>query len=524
MNRALATATLLAAITLPVASHAFVRETSNWNPASLPISYRINLSSAPASLGAATAQAALDAGMATWAAPACTRWRATNAGTTAVTAARAGDGENSFLWISGSWPAELGGVNSTIGVTTPVWRSGGYFIDADIQFNNVGFRWSTTGASNTVDTQSIATHEEGHFLGLDHTTIRGAVMYPSYSGGLLRNLSSDDTAGVCTIYPSGMAIPDAGMPPPSSDPCSRYTSCAGCTPVNNCGWCGATNSCVTSGPTGPTGGACASGFAWLPNQCSTTTMPMPDAGAVADVPAATDVGAPTDPCNRYTTCDSCAPVNPCGWCGATGRCVSGTPTGPSAGTCGGGYVWDPAACSMPTTPPVGTAAFGEPCRQPADCSSGGICVGTSATTAFCTRVCVDDCSCPRGFRCGGRLSTGQTVCVPGTNTCDVPAPDAGLAPDVTTQPDVTTRVDVMAPPADIASPTDDAGSTGPDATVDDVATSKPDAADEGTTTGTYRGSTSPGCGCSVPASSRVSSAWALGLAAVALTRRRRARR
>lgn len=511
---------LSAALAIPSTSHAYVRETSNWNPASLPISYRINLASAPASLGAAAAQAAIDGGMASWAAPTCTRWRATNAGTTAVTAARAGDGENSMLWISGSWPAELGGVNSTIGVTTPVWRSGGYFIDADIQYNNVGFRWATTGAANTVDAQSIATHEEGHFLGLDHTTVRNAVMYPSYSGGLVRNLSSDDIAGVCAIYPSGGPVPDAGTVTPS-DPCARYTSCAGCTPVNGCGWCGATNSCVTSGPTGPTGGACAAGFAWLPRDCSTTVTPTPDAGVVADRPAATDVGSPSDPCSRFTTCDTCAPVNPCGWCGATGRCVSGTPTGPSVGTCGAGYVWDPAACMSGTTPAGGTAAFGEPCRQPADCSSGGICVGSSATTAFCTRVCVDDCSCPRGFRCGGRLSTGQMVCVQGTNTCDVPATDAGAPRDVVTPPDVPATPDASTPPADVPSMPDDLGMTSPDA-----AKTGADAASEASTTGGgSSGGSAAGCGCDVPGTTRAPSSWALGLVGLALvSRRRRARR
>jgi hypothetical protein len=46
---------------------------SRWNPATLPIPYRINLASVPPSLGSATGQGALEGGMAAWAAPTCCR-------------------------------------------------------------------------------------------------------------------------------------------------------------------------------------------------------------------------------------------------------------------------------------------------------------------------------------------------------------------------------------------------------------------------------------------------------------------
>ncbi|MEI8258667.1 MAG: peptidase M10A, partial [Deltaproteobacteria bacterium] len=166
MNRlALAAIVSALAATWAAPAQAFVREESNWNPASLPISYSINLSTAPASIGSAGARSAVEGGFASWAAPACTAWRTTNAGDT-TRRSNQSDRANTINWVSGSWPATLGDVNSVIGVTTPVWTTGGYFIDADIQFNAVGFTWSLTGATNTVDTQSIATHEEGHFLGL----------------------------------------------------------------------------------------------------------------------------------------------------------------------------------------------------------------------------------------------------------------------------------------------------------------------------------------------------------------------
>ena len=169
MSRSLLAASTLAALALvsvATPAQAYVRESSNWNPGTLPVTYYINQSTIPSTLGMSAGIAAVEGGFATWAAPACTSWRTTDAGNT-TTGASTGDRRNVILWLN-SWPAELGSVNSVIGVTTPVWTSGGYFIDADIQFNNQGFRWNTTGSGggSYVDAQSIATHEEGHFLGL----------------------------------------------------------------------------------------------------------------------------------------------------------------------------------------------------------------------------------------------------------------------------------------------------------------------------------------------------------------------
>ncbi|MEZ4390074.1 MAG: matrixin family metalloprotease [Polyangiales bacterium] len=415
--RATAAAALLTALLANATAGAWVSQDAQWNPATLPIGYRVNAATAPSSIGASGALAAIDGGMASWAGPTCTRWRSTNLGSTSVTRASARDNVNTFLWLSGSWPAELGSVNVTIGVTTPVFIPGRYVLDADIQFNAVGFTWSTTGARNTVDTQSIATHEEGHFLGLDHPPVRGAVMYASYSGGVLRNLSSDDIAGVCALYPSGGAVPDAGPP---ADPCARFTSCAGCTPNQNCGWCESSNSCQTGTSTGSTTGpACSGNWRWDPRTCT---------------------GA-TDPCNAFTSCSSCTAQNQCGWCGATNRCVLGTPTGPAAGGSCGGYAWTSNMCAASTDAgaPTGTQRFGEPCQMRADCASGLLCVGGSGVSPFCTRVCTDDCTCPRGYGCAARLSTGQTVCVPGNNGC-VTGVDAGAPTDVVVPRDVVTPV------------------------------------------------------------------------------------
>ena len=291
------TALILTGALEPQSAAAYTRGVSNWNPASIPIPYRINLASAPASIGTAGAQSTVDNGFASWAAPACTRWRSMNAGTTALTRARAGDRENSILWITSAWPAELGDVNTTIGVTTPVWTSGGYFIDADIQFNAVGFTWNMTGTRPGVDTQSIATHEQGHFLGLNHSASSAAVMYASYSGGIKRTLTTDDVSGVCAIYPNGTPAPDAGMTMMGTgavgDRCSATAACA---TGNRCvcrdaamADCFCTRPCSTSTPC-PTSFTCADTMSALGFLC------IPGGGTMA--------GGTGDPCTTGAECMS----------------------------------------------------------------------------------------------------------------------------------------------------------------------------------------------------------------------------
>lgn len=74
----------------------------------------------------------------------------------------------------------------------------GQLLKADILFNpNVQY---TTSGTSGEDLQVIATHEIGHFFGLDHSAIVRAVMFPYASD--LTTLSYDDVAAISTVYPS----------------------------------------------------------------------------------------------------------------------------------------------------------------------------------------------------------------------------------------------------------------------------------------------------------------------------------
>lgn len=100
------------------------------------------------------------------------------------------------------------GASATIAVTPITYSVAlGIILDADIIFNGDDQAFSTDKSSGTFDVQSIATHEAGHFLGLDHAACLSATMYPYAEAArtTARSLSADDAAGASAIYPAGGA-------------------------------------------------------------------------------------------------------------------------------------------------------------------------------------------------------------------------------------------------------------------------------------------------------------------------------
>jgi Matrixin len=89
--------------------------------------------------------------------------------------------------------------------TTYTWFSGTRLIDADMVFWDAGFQFftGTSGCTNGFYIEDVATHEFGHALGLGHSTVTSATMYPSisYCSQQSRTLDPDDIAAVLSIYP-----------------------------------------------------------------------------------------------------------------------------------------------------------------------------------------------------------------------------------------------------------------------------------------------------------------------------------
>jgi matrixin len=127
--------------------------------------------------------------------------------------------------------------SGTIGLTTLTFRTAtGELLDADIELHgwdgdtaqpNGSFLTCADSTTCTatpwgpppetgctaIDVGSVALHEAGHLVGLDHTCrypapydscTPGTVMRPVITSGTAhRTLDADDVAGVCTIYPRG---------------------------------------------------------------------------------------------------------------------------------------------------------------------------------------------------------------------------------------------------------------------------------------------------------------------------------
>ncbi|XP_043704101.1 metalloendoproteinase 5-MMP-like [Telopea speciosissima] len=56
-------------------------------------------------------------------------------------------------------------------------------------------------SSNAIDLESVSVHEIGHVLGLGHSSVQEAIMYPSISAGIRKTgLANDDIQGIQVLY------------------------------------------------------------------------------------------------------------------------------------------------------------------------------------------------------------------------------------------------------------------------------------------------------------------------------------
>ena len=155
--------------------------------------------------------AAIQAGFDVWSdtSTCCSGFEHQNGGT--VTQAYSlQDNTNIISFEESDWDWSLGSVNGVIAVTFSQWAGGCRLTSGDQVFNGVGFDFTTSSNPGwgSTDLQSIAAHENGHWVGLDHSNVNGATMWFSYPGGIsARSLHDDDEAGVCNAHP-GTCGPD----------------------------------------------------------------------------------------------------------------------------------------------------------------------------------------------------------------------------------------------------------------------------------------------------------------------------
>ena len=176
-----------------------------------------------------------------------------------VPPAAVNDGDNTIAIRDGDWESicsttkqgkKVCHLPGELALTTVWSRACGEIVEADVEVNAKDFSWADLSATNNPglqDLQNAVTHEVGHFIGLDHTCLLGALvdstgapiepvdntgakvpfcsstdltpaerdatMYPSAQPGDVtkRSLSADDRQGLCEIYPKGTTPAHCGL-------------------------------------------------------------------------------------------------------------------------------------------------------------------------------------------------------------------------------------------------------------------------------------------------------------------------
>lgn len=163
------------------------------------VSYKVNPTFTDTAAGTAAQQtAALQRGAGEWKSAGQCNFEFVYGGSTTTTTVAPTDGTNAVFYSN----ADGGGALATCFYAF----SGSNMVGFDIQyydrFGANDFVWAVSPTGSQFDIESVAVHEFGHALGMDHSAVAGATMFPSVSAGSTANrtLAADDIAGVQAIY------------------------------------------------------------------------------------------------------------------------------------------------------------------------------------------------------------------------------------------------------------------------------------------------------------------------------------
>ena len=118
-------------------------------------------------------------------------------GSVSLQAASSTDRMNTIHWVENDWKYS----SYALAVTSYSYYLDDppTLVDADIFMNGQNFNWGVGSASETrVDVQQTLIHEVGHLLGISHTSVKNAQMFPYLTGS--KALTKDDRAALRYLY------------------------------------------------------------------------------------------------------------------------------------------------------------------------------------------------------------------------------------------------------------------------------------------------------------------------------------
>jgi hypothetical protein len=178
----------------------------HWN--TLPVNWVINPTRSPIVVGATSVTTIITNSFATWQNAPNTSVSVAAAGTSTITNDQVPAGTNLVCFVCNSTNLNFT-TDGTLALTVTS-STGGIISQANIFFNpapgNLCFATDTatttcpTSTDTVQDLQTVATHEMGHFFGLDHSGVVRATMFP-FAPPIETHLSFDDVAGISDLYP-----------------------------------------------------------------------------------------------------------------------------------------------------------------------------------------------------------------------------------------------------------------------------------------------------------------------------------
>lgn len=114
------------------------------------------------------------------------------------------DGVNRVVFVESNWPGGASGAGALTSRYRDTNGNPDLWYEADILMNGQDYTWATDGTIHAYDIQSIAAHEFGHVLGLNHAAHPEATMFFAGHRGTThaRTLTEDDANGVRYLFPS----------------------------------------------------------------------------------------------------------------------------------------------------------------------------------------------------------------------------------------------------------------------------------------------------------------------------------